>query len=246
MGLGMNAAANALAATPVETVADALDVMEQLDAALAPSDGVWSFNRLYWRVTLAVDASLHSGGWAWRDPEFIRILDVVFANLYFSALRAAGGPPAVAPSAWRALFEARHRSGVARIQFALAGMNAHINRDLVAAVTGVCEQLGIHPAHGTDQYADFTSVNALLETVQEQVKHEFATELVGVADEALGRLDDLLATWSVDAAREAAWCNAEIYWALPDIPLVEATFLRTLDRTVALVGRGLLIPLGVP
>jgi hypothetical protein len=121
-------------------------------------------------------------------------------------------------------------------------MNAHINRDLVQAIADTCDVVGIAPAHDSDQYSDFTALNALLEEVQDQVKREYATGLVGVADHLLGRLDDVVATWSVAAAREAAWSNAEVYWALPDGGWIEHMFLDTLDRSVGFAGRGLLVP----
>lgn len=65
-----------------------------------------------------------------EDPAFLATLDVVFANLYFAALAAALDDVDAAPAAWRPLLLQRHDAGIARIQFALAGMSAHINRDL--------------------------------------------------------------------------------------------------------------------
>ena len=68
-------------------------------------------------------------------------LDVVFANLYFDALVRAERDAASIPSAWKPLLNGRTKSRVARIQFALAGMNAHINRDLPAGIVAVFEHL---------------------------------------------------------------------------------------------------------
>jgi uncharacterized protein DUF5995 len=53
----------------------------------------------------------------------------------------------------------------------------------------------------------------------------------------------VLAMWKVAKAREAAWVNAETLWALRDAPALQQSFLRTLDRTIGLAGRGLLRPL---
>jgi hypothetical protein len=71
-------------------------------------------------VTPQVD--LHPPGGVWQSPVWLLRLDVVFAGLYFSAVAGflEGGS---VPSAWSALFEARYRAGIDRIQFALAGMN---------------------------------------------------------------------------------------------------------------------------
>lgn len=238
--------ADALARTPVGSVEEAVDVMQRLEDALPPADGVWAFNHLYLSVTRAVAASLSASDAGWKDPEFLRRLDVVFANLYFAAFRRAESSLATAPRAWRPLFEARSRPGIAMIQFALAGMNAHINRDLAVAVAETCKERGIEAAHGTDQYDDFTAVNALLESVEGTVKQEYAKGLVGVADHVLGRLDDAVAMWSVSAAREAAWNHAEVYGALPNVPFIKRTMIETLDRTVGFAGRGLLVPVGLP
>ena len=47
-------------------------------------------------------------------------------------------------------------------------------------------------------------MNGILETVETQVKQEFTTGIVGAVDAAAGPLDDVLAMWSIRAARDAA------------------------------------------
>ncbi|HUP39553.1 MAG TPA: DUF5995 family protein, partial [Vicinamibacterales bacterium] len=111
-----------------ETVRDAVDIMTGLDRSLADADGLKWFNRLYLQVTLAVRDAVTTT--TFRDPAFLAALDVVFANLYFDAVAAGDADPSRAPSAWRPLFECRRKAGILPLQFALAGMNAHINRDL--------------------------------------------------------------------------------------------------------------------
>ena len=71
-------------------------------------------------------------------------LDVTFANLYFAAAEAAGNP-AAAPLAWRPLIEQRAVAGIEPVQFALAGMNAHINHDLPLAMVSTCAALATAP-----------------------------------------------------------------------------------------------------
>ena len=46
---------------------------------------------------------------------------------------------------WRALLEARFHPGIDRIQYALAGMNAHIDFDLARAVFDTNRQFGVAP-----------------------------------------------------------------------------------------------------
>src|ERR1700681_649246 len=109
---------------PVTSVAEAVARMEAIGAALPAGDGLACFNRMYLEVTRQVDSDLRAGFYA--DPAFMTQLDVDFANLYFDAVDASDDPEAV-PLAWRPLAEQRARPGIEPIQFALAGMNAHIN-----------------------------------------------------------------------------------------------------------------------
>ena len=60
-----------------------------------------------------------------------RPLDVVFANYYLSAVGHAEAGADV-PRCWDVLWRNRSDSDCAPIQFAVVGMNAHINHDLVA------------------------------------------------------------------------------------------------------------------
>jgi hypothetical protein len=66
--------------------------------------------------------------------------DAAFANLYFAAAGTASNPAAV-PLAWRPLAARRAVAGIEPVQFALSGMNAHINHDLPLAVVSTCTAL---------------------------------------------------------------------------------------------------------
>src|SRR5580700_11559560 len=110
---------------PVVSVAAAIARMEAIAAALPAADGLACFNRMYLDVTQQVNSRLGQGFFA--DPAFMTQLDVAFANLYFAAAGTAG-IPAAAPLAWRPLIERRATAGIEPVQFALAGMNAHINQ----------------------------------------------------------------------------------------------------------------------
>jgi hypothetical protein len=103
-------------------------------------------------VTQQVDRQTPSGGW--QNPEWLIQLDVVFAGYYFGAIRNYLSGMEI-PSSWSAMFEARFRTGVDRIQFALAGMNAHINHDLALALLTTDAELGIVPALNGPEHADF-------------------------------------------------------------------------------------------
>jgi hypothetical protein len=214
--------------------------MSDIDALLPDDDGVKWFNRLYLRVTTAVGSEIAAGP-AFADPRFLHELDTVFANQYFDALHAGLREPSSAPAAWRPLLEARRETGIARLQFALAGMNAHINRDLPEGICRCCASLGGDgPSRGSDRYDDFQRINGILEAVEEQVKGEFLIGVLGKVDAAAGPLDDHLAMWKVRAAREAAWTHAQVLWSLRRTPRLSEAFFESLDRFTGFAGRGLL------
>ncbi len=228
----MNVSQIIAAQSSIDTIADVIRVMRQLDAALDEHDGLKWFNLLYLKVTESVLNVTEE----WEDAAWLTRLDVVFAQLYFEALRLP------VSRAWRPLLQARQRPGIAPIQFALAGMNAHINHDLPRAVVIACVQRGVTPAKGTPQHRDFERVNALLEKVEGEVKAFLATGLVGVADQKLGRVDDVIAMWKIHKARATAWDNAEVFWHLRNAELPRKLFEHNLANLVELSSRGLLIP----
>jgi hypothetical protein len=226
--------------TPARSIDDVVAVMTAIDERLPDEDGVKWFNRLYLRVTVEVRKTVE--GATFVDPEFLAALDVVFANLYFSALTAAEDGGAPVPGAWQPLIEARRRRGIARIQFALAGMNAHINRDLPEGIVRTFTALGGDPVSDRRRRQDFDRINALLERVETNVKTEFSVGLVGAIDELGHDVDDAMAMWKVRAARAAAWTNAQVLWTLRGVPAVHDGFFARLDGLTGLAGRGLLRP----
>jgi hypothetical protein len=228
-----------LKTAPVRSMDEAVVLMTTIDARLPDADGLKWFNRLYLRVTEQVRASIGEATFA--DPAFLAELDVVFANLYFEAIARADEDASTAPSAWRPLLRARSDHRLARLQFALAGMNAHINRDLPAGIVEAFRRLGGDPSEAPLRRADFDRVNAILERVEASVKSEFSVGLVGAVDVLAGRLDDVVAMWKVSVARSAAWTNAEVLWRLQSVPLLRESFFRKLDRLTGFAGRGLLV-----
>lgn len=228
-----------IAAQPILTISDVIRVMQQIDAALPNNDGLKWFNLLYLKVT----ESVQNVAVKWEDPAWLARLDVVFAQLYFDALAAwQHNPTDEAARAWRPLLQARQRSGVVPIQFALAGMNAHINHDLPLAVVKTCAEFSIPPVNNSPQHRDFERVNPLLKKVEGEIKDFLATGLIGEIDRSLGRVDDVLAIWKIVKARETAWNNAEVLWHLRNTSLLSQVFLKNLANLVELSSRGLLIP----
>ncbi len=226
--------ADVLATTPVPSAEDALDRLDKLKSALPHSDGVAWFNRLYCNVSERVLQACGSG--VFDEPDFVRALDVVFANLYFAALRS----PAQAPRAWRPLLEARDRD-VAPLRFAVAGMNAHINRDLPVALDQTFKHFGVKMDDAPAQRRDYQRVNQILEAAEADTKAEILTGLLGSIEQGLGSADDLFAVWSIAAARQTAWENAQVLEALRALPSLASGYVTALDRTVGFAGRALLL-----
>src|SRR5947207_12748178 len=159
------------------TIDDVIDRMNRLDAALPGTDGLKWFNWLYLLVTKSVKSNPTATGW--KDPQWLRRLDVVFANFYFAAIESALSGIGTTAKSWQALFEARQKGGVDRIQFALAGMNAHINHDLSLALLQTDSDFGVVPSMTSPEHDDFEHVNGLLASVLPAALHTLATGLVG-------------------------------------------------------------------
>ena len=165
-------------------------------------------------------------------------LDVTFANLYFAAAQAADTPAAV-PAAWRPLAELRGAADIEPIQFALAGMNAHINHDLPVAVVETCAELGTSPDAGTC-YTDFQKVDALLDSEEEAIRRSFETTVEQTVDQHLQAVDNLVACWAINSARDLAWQHALVLWELRAGGPARGLFLDGLAETTALASRLLL------
>jgi Family of unknown function (DUF5995) len=226
--------------TPPSSIADVLATMRAINAATVDGDGLKWFNWLYFQVTQAVEARVASGGFS--DAAFLSELDVQFAQLYFNALRNFLSKGAL-PDCWQVLFTQRNQTALTRIQFALAGINAHINHDLPIALVSTCQLQALSPQHGTTQYTDYTSLNTTLDSLVEEAKQTLNVRLLGDALPDVSQLENTIAAWSVSAAREAAWTNAELLWHLRPEAGLTAAFLDTLDGLTSVVSKALLVPI---
>ena len=224
---------------PPRSIDEVLAAMQSMETLLVDGDGLQWFHQLYRQVTEAVKARLASGGFS--DSAWLEELDVQFAALYFDALgKWLSGQPA--PGCWRALLERRDQALIARIQFALAGVNAHINHDLPLAIVATCQATGSAPLRDSPHYADYTAVNPTLDALIETATRELRVRQLGDALPPVSHLEDTLAAWNVAAAREAAWTNAGILWGLRGAPLVSTGFLDALDGSTTVIGKALLVP----
>jgi hypothetical protein len=223
--------------TPVVSVAEAIARMEAIEASLPAADGLACFNRMYLDVTKQVNGQLGQDFFA--DPAFMTRLDVDFANLYFAAADVAADPAAV-PLAWRPLAERRAVPGIEPIQFALAGMNAHINHDLPLAMASTCAALATEPDTGP-HLADYQKVDQLLDAAEQSIRQSFESAPELAVDRHLSAVCDLVANWTINSARDLAWNNCLLLWAVRGEPVARALFLDSLAASTALAGRMLLV-----
>ena len=220
-------------------MADVLQILHTIDATCIDEDGLKWFNWMYLQVTQAAADRVASNSFA--DAAWMANLDVYFANLYLSALKSwfTGGET---PGCWRVLFESRSQGLIARVQFAIAGINAHINHDLAEAIVQTCQATGTTPQHGGLHYNDFTALNSTLDDLIETAKKGLHLRLLGDVLPPVSHLEDTLASFKVSAARETAWLNAQHLWHLRATPQLASSFLQILDGFATVIGKGLMVP----
>ena len=229
---GLYELVSAPAPTDIEGV---IQRMQQIDASLPNDDGLKWFNGLYLSVTREIDLQPVE---RWKDSAWLLDLDVVFAGFYFRALAGFLRADSSVPRSWVAILEARHRSEIDRIQFALAGMNAHINHDLALALNAVADRAGVVPGIDSPQHADYLAVNLLLNALIPATLQVLATDTLGVLAQDTGKIGRLLAFWDICKARDLAWDFANHLRQLP--ATVRPIALGTQDQLTGALGRAIL------
>ncbi len=190
------------------------------------------FHVLYRQVTERV-LGFHRLGLC-QHPEFIQVLALRFADRYFAAVRGWIGEDPDVPAAWMLLFEPDDES-LDPAQYALLGVNAHINVDLALAVIDACAQLGIAPVSRSAQHHDYTMLN--------QVFHELIPSLrrVFIGFRPSASLVDCLENWLVhliiDETRDQAWDEARRFWRKRNRPDYLADRVHKLDFAACLVAQ---------
>lgn len=222
---------------PPQSIAEVLATMKEIDTICIPGDGLKWFNWLYLQVTQAVENRVAAGGF--NDPAWLSALDVQFAALYFSALNASLNGVS-SPGCWGAMFAVRNQASIARIQFALAGMNSHINHDLPLSIISTCRIMNTVPQHGTTQYDDYTSLNPTMDALIQQAKQTLNVRLPGDKLSDLTHIENTIAAWDLAAARESAWNSAQSLWQ--ESSLMVATHMDIIDGLTTVISKTVLVP----
>lgn len=227
----------AAAQAPPQSIPGVLQLLQTIDNTCVDADGLKWFTWLYLQVTQAVEDRVAAGGF--NDPAWLSELDVQFAKLYFDALYdALSGAPC--PGCWEAMFSCRNQTKICRIQFALAGMNAHINHDLPLAIVATCKATNTIPRHGTAQYNDYTAIDGTLDGLIDAAKQTLNVRLLGDRLPAVSHWEDLVAAWDLGAAREMSWNTAVSLWQ--DSALAAKMRMDTIDGLTTVIGKALLVP----
>lgn len=191
---------------------DALFVKQSV--SLATRAPLAAFHHLYISITSEIERGVR-----WKqfdDTDFMTILDVNFASLYFEALRnwispsvrgaAATGP---VPTAWQLLFDVSLTSRVTALRGASLGVNAHINHDLAYAVARSWGSEPI-PLSSCPREDDFQRINNIFKRQIPILRRQMTAESPHLIklDQEIGPIDDWLEWFVVKLTRSNAWDDA--------------------------------------
>jgi hypothetical protein len=234
----------------VETIADVVKVLSAIRDASAADirspkvDGISCFTRLYTIITQNVLDTVEGRKEqrSFKDPKFLTLLDLEFARRYFAAIKAYEAGDRNTPRAWTVLFDRRRDQSVGHVNFAAAGVNAHVNYDLTFALLETWKTYPPNP----DRRSDYDQVNEIFAEEMDDLREDFGAFLAetregGLLDRFGNEASDLL----VRVTRGLAWDAAEEVWAHyqpgsqdggPDYLEARAAADRRLDGSAHLLG----------
>ena len=146
------------------------------------------------------------------------------------------------PGAWRPLFDRCEDPATPALVFALAGMHAHINRDLAVALA---RSASGPLREDSPQFRDYRHIDAVLDRTSDGIRHRILPPTLAAADAALGEHDDVMVLRAITTARRAAWEVAQRLSAVATIPILFDAALAVLDTSVGATARAILEPDGV-
>ncbi|HVV54864.1 MAG TPA: DUF5995 family protein [Mucilaginibacter sp.] len=211
------------------------DIITSLESIISECDASGSrlgyFAALYLKVTKSVKQGIEAGQFA--DGARMEKLDVLFAGRYPDAYHQWKNGQQTTAS-WRIAFEQAARSQVLVLQHLLLGMNAHINLDLGIAAVEVCEGQPLNPLK-----PDFDMINSVISALTYQVLNELdhISPLLSLLGLHAGNEDSILIQFSIDNARDGAWCFAEDL-AQKQADAYQACIMQR-DATIAKLGASL-------
>jgi hypothetical protein len=231
---------------PAESIPEVVERLAAIrDHAAATSllgedDGIAAFSKLYHIITHRIGTMAETG--EFRSTEFLVRLDIEFAERYFQALRSYAEDIASAPRVWRVLFDNRSDPRVAPVNFAMAGVNAHINFDLACALVATWRHIS-PDGDGKDsaQFHDYGLINDVFEVEMDPLREVLDSLLSSGPD---GAPWDRAANWIADLVirftRDLAWDEAKRVWAKGATPEACAESEARLDAIATCIGERML------
>lgn len=177
----------------------------------AANDRRLIFLRCYEEMTKNVIAAIEARNF--EDVTWIATLMTNFAELYFRALEAEDSGQAAPPTAWQIAFKAAHSPHTHALQNLVLGVNAHINYDLVLALSDLLasEWQHLSAEQRLIRYRDHCRINDIINHTIDKVKYEVIDPVepeIRVIDKVLGPVDDWMTELLISDWREEVWKHA--------------------------------------
>lgn len=221
--------------TSIDTVISKLDAIAE--DCIHRKNKAGYFTALYHKVTCQVKEAIVKGDF--EDGSRMEKLDTIFANRYIDAWMAWQRKEPVSQS-WQIAFSAAKQPLALLLQHLLLGINAHINLDLGIAAAETCKDEDIHPMR-----RDFVRINAILNTVFMDVIKD--VQRVSPVSSFLGfharNSQSMLINFTIEVARDGAWCFAEELWHAKDAD--KERMIAERDKEIYQLGHNLVITKGL-
>jgi len=198
----------------------------------AANDRRLIFLSCYKMMTQNVVAAIQAD--EFEDTPWVATLMDNFAGFYFQALESFENDPTASPDVWRIAFTAAQNPRTHVLVNLVLGVNAHINYDLVFALSellaGEWEQLT--PAQRQMRYRDHCRVNNIIndtiDEVQDKVIDRYEPEFK-LMDKLLGPLDEWMTDLLISEWREEVWKHATRLLD-PQEPAAHAALIRQVHQ----------------
>lgn len=189
------------------TIDEVISILENIILTeIAENSNLAFFPILYKKVTQRIKEGIAQK--EFDDNPRMERLDVIFANRYLEAYFTykEGQQPSLS---WENAFLAAKNQKLLILQHLLLGINAHINLDLGIAVSETMGPQGdLQNIHD-----DFNKINAILANMVDGVQQKIGrvSPFFYLLDKVADGKEDLIATFSINIARDEAWLFANEY-----------------------------------
>ena len=191
--------------TTIQEVLDQLDLI--IEDSITYNDRLGLFAFVYRRTTAEILKEIQLK--SFEDNDRMEHMDVAFANLYLNAYNNHQNNMKI-PKSWEFAFLNKN-SPLTILQHIMMGMNAHINLDLSIATCSTMSGKEL-----ADIENDFNKVNDILFNIVNEIQDRLSrvSRLMFLLDLIGKKSDEKVIDFSMRKAREQAWNNANLLWAL--------------------------------